>query len=106
MGKIKTIYLEKLLSDNNFLLGRDFAKSYVKDIDLLGKIKSEYEIHIEIGDKIKSVNDSFWKGFFNGICKEYRTPEILEMFSFSGDDQIIEVLIENLNIIDAIHHKF
>jgi hypothetical protein len=99
------LYLEELLSDSDYLSGRKFSKNYTHKENILGRIMLDHKIHIEISDKIKFISDSFWKGFFNDICKKYRNGQILNIFSFSGNKEMVDGLIENLKIIDLIHHS-
>lgn len=84
--------------------GRTFGQGYSEKENILEKLEKGYTFKIIISDKIKFVNDSFWKGFFNQIFKKYRSKEkVLELFCFEAKDPFVECIMENLDVLEAIY---
>ena len=84
--------------------GRTFGEGYAAKVELLENIKAGNKITLIIPpQKIKAINDSFWKGFFSGLFKVYKKKEIIKsFFNFETDDFYKTLIEKNLTILDSI----
>jgi hypothetical protein len=106
-AQVIPIELAELVSDSvNSISGRSFGEGYAKKKDLVGHLEKGDTFLIKIdSDKIKAINDSFWKGFFNDVFKLYHTKEeVLNRFQFDSNEYFLKLINKNLAILDAIYH--
>jgi hypothetical protein len=98
--------LTELIEDGKIdsISGRSFGEGYAAKVNLLENVKMGNKIILIIPpDKIKAINDSFWKGFFSGVFKVYKKKEIVKSFFQFETDNFYKSLIEkNLTILDSI----
>lgn len=100
------LVLEDLLEyDTDSISGRTFGQGYAKEQLILKKIELGQTFKIIIGPKIETINDSFWKGFFNSIFEKYKTKEkVKSFFEFEGKAYFISEIEKNLDVLDAIYN--
>lgn len=99
--------LDTLLNSDreDSISGRTFGQGYAERERILPRLKNGDTFKVIISPKIKFVNDSFWKGFFNNVFREYKTKNhVLEKFSFEASQQITENIMENLDVLHAIYN--
>lgn len=86
--------------------GRRDGEKYASDNKIIDLIKEGNIIVLEIpSDKVKAINDSFWKGFFSGIFEIYRSKkEVVKHFKFVADNFYKNSIDKNLTILDSIYN--
>ncbi len=97
--------LSTLVDDKiDSISGRTFGEGYADKNQVLQKLEAGDTIVLEIDpNKIKAINDSFWKGFFSEIFKKYRTiDEVKKRFRFNTNDFFRSMIEKNLIILDSI----
>lgn len=87
--------------------GRAFGQDYAQSKDVLKEVLKGSQIKMIIDpSKIKAINDSFFKGFFNKIFEELSTKEKVKSYFVFETNQYYKTLIEkNLIILDTIYNK-
>jgi hypothetical protein len=85
--------------------GRRFGEGYANQVKLLENIKlGAHFVLIIPPDKIKAINDSFIKGFFSGIFKEFKSKEIVNSyFTFETDVFYKSLIDKNFSILESIY---
>lgn len=106
--KIITLELSELVEDKktDSISGRTFGQGYSEKKKVLEQIiqGNTFKIIID-NDKIKAINDSFWKGFFSSIFEKYKSKEkVLKLFTFEANEFFINHIHKNLTILDAIYN--
>lgn len=83
--------------------GRATGEKYNDDNKILDKLSKGENFEIYIDSKISAINDSFWKGFFSSIMREYRSKEKIEkMFQIESNEYFKVSIRKNLQILDSI----
>ena len=104
--KIFNLSTEVIPNITDSISGRRDGEKYASDNKIIELIKEGNIIVIEIpSDKVKAINDSFWKGFFSGIFKIYKSKkEVMKHFKFLADDFYKISIDKNLTILDSIYN--
>ena len=84
--------------------GRKEGRRFAEDLDVLNKLKKGSKFKVVIDkEKISTINNSFWKGFFSEIMKHYRKREVVEsLVTIEASEFIRENVKENLSILESI----
>ncbi len=101
------IDLNKLVNDKvDSLTGRDFGESEAKKNHIIDHIKNGNKIVIVIDEeKVRSINDSFIKGFFSDVFKILKTKtKVEEYFTLQANEYYKRLFDKNLSIIDSIYN--
>lgn len=90
----------------NMISGRDVGEKYAENKEILRHINDGDKIVIIIDNqKIKAINDSFIKGFFNLIFKQYKKYEIVNSFTEIRSDPEYKSLFEkNWRLLDILYN--
>jgi hypothetical protein len=90
--------------DIDSVSGRKEGNLFAENLSVLSKMKANAKIKLVVDpDKVKTVNDSFWKGFFSAIMDHYKsTSEVEKRVEIEGNDFIKKNVHENLLILEAI----
>jgi hypothetical protein len=106
--KILKLDLSELVESGktDSISGRTFGEGYSDLKQIISKIKDGYTFIVIIDDKkIKAINDSFWKGFFSGVFKEYKSQQkVKSFFTFQANEFFQEHIDKNLTILDSIYN--
>jgi hypothetical protein len=99
--------LEDLLEyGTDSISGRKYGQGYAKEQKILKRMEAGQTFKIIIGPKIETINDSFWKGFFNSIYETYKTKEkVKTYFEFEGTEYFLNEIDKNLDVLDAIYNS-
>ncbi|MDP3441579.1 MAG: hypothetical protein Q8T08_01855 [Ignavibacteria bacterium] len=104
-----TLDLSELIEEGktDSISGRKFGEGYAKKIELVKNIKQGKTFIIIIDpEKIKAINDSFWKGFFSAAFQELKSKEqVNSHFIFETDNFYTSLIDKNLTILDSIFQQ-
>lgn len=100
------LHLDELLDRReDSISGRTFGQGYAMQNEIMQNLENGNTFSIIISDKIKAINDSFWKGFFSEVFKKYRTIEKVEsFFNFSCDPYFKKLIDQNFKVLEAIYN--
>ena len=101
-----TLDLSELIEEGktDSISGRKFGEGYAKKVELIENIRKGNKFTIIISaEKIKAINDSFWKGFFSAAFQELKSKDkVNSYFTFITDDFYKSLINKNLTILDSI----
>jgi hypothetical protein len=102
-----TIDLSSLVTPphTDSISGRRFGEKHASDSGLLEKIDQGH-IDIIISESvIKSINDSFIKGFFNEVFKKYKKKDFVkEHVTIVASENFKNLFDKNWSILEAIYN--
>lgn len=100
------INLADLVNDKvDLISGRSAGEDEVKKRKVIEHLRNNDRVVIRIDDKkVKAINDSFIKGFFSAVFKEFGSKSIVEkMFEIEGNDYYKRLFDKNWSILDALY---
>lgn len=104
-----TLDLSELIIEGktDSISGRKFGEGYAKKVNLVENIKLGNNFLMIIDpEKIKAINDSFWKGFFSAAFEELKSKEkVNSFFTFKTDTFYTSLIDKNLTILDSIYQQ-
>lgn len=86
--------------------GREFGEDFADKIKLMELLQEGSNIQFIIDDNvIKAINDSFIKGLFNLVFKEYKTIAVVEKrITLVSNNYFIKLFKKNWQILQSIYN--
>lgn len=97
---------DTVMNDGNVIYGRLYGEEFAKDQNLIWYINRNIPIIIRIDDCVEAINDSFIKGFFGQVFKEYRKKSAIStFFTIEANEYYKRLIDKNWTILEAINYE-